>query len=148
MAKRIVRLNVQQLDPGLALPVTAHEGDAGVDLYASQDATITHGGGRIVMPTGIAIALPIGYVGLVVPRSGLALNHGVTLVNTPGVIDSGYRGELKVVMINTDPIDDYVVARGDRIAQLLVHQIESVEWVPVDRLDDFDRGGGFGHSGR
>jgi dUTP pyrophosphatase len=126
----------------------AHEGDAGVDLYAREEATIRAGGGRILMPTGIAIALPVGYVGLVVPRSGLALKHGITLVNTPGVIDSGYRGELKVVMINTDPLEAYSVARGDRIAQLLVQQIETVVWQQVDQLDDFDRGGGFGHSGR
>lgn len=148
MTKRTVRLEVQRLDDGLPLPTTAHEGDAGVDLYARQDATIPAGGGRLVMPTGIAIALPLGYAGLVVPRSGLALKHGVTLVNTPGVIDSGYRGELKVVMINTDPVADYAVVRGDRIAQLLVQPIETVEWIQVDRLDDFDRGGGFGHSGR
>ena len=148
MTKRTVRLEVQRLDDGLPLPATAHEGDAGVDLYARQDATIPAGGGRLVMPTGIAIALPLGYAGLVVPRSGLALKHGVTLVNTPGVIDSGYRGELKVVMINTDPVADYAVVRGDRIAQLLVQPIETVEWIQVDRLDDFDRGGGFGHSGR
>ena len=148
MTKRTVRLEVQRLDDGLPLPTTAHEGDAGVDLYARQDATIPAGGGRLVMPTGIAIALPLGYAGLVVPRSGLALKHGVTLVNTPGVIDSGYRGELKVVMINTDPVADYDVVRGDRIAQLLVQPIETVEWIQVDQLDDFDRGGGFGHSGR
>jgi dUTP pyrophosphatase len=148
VTKRTVRLEVQRLDDGLPLPATAHEGDAGVDLYARQDATIPAGGGRLVMPTGIAIALPLGYAGLVVPRSGLALKHGVTLVNTPGVIDSGYRGELKVVMINTDPVADYAVVRGDRIAQLLVQPIETVEWIQVDRLDDFDRGGGFGHSGR
>ncbi len=148
MTKRSVRVEVQRLDHGLPLPVVAHEGDAGVDLYAREEATIRAGGGRILMPTGIAIALPVGYVGLVVPRSGLALKHGITLVNTPGVIDSGYRGELKVVMINTDPLEAYSVARGDRIAQLLVQQIETVVWQQVDQLDDFDRGGGFGHSGR
>jgi len=148
VTKRSVRVEVQRLDHGLPLPVVAHEGDAGVDLYAREEATIRAGGGRILMPTGIAIALPVGYVGLVVPRSGLALKHGITLVNTPGVIDSGYRGELKVVMINTDPLEAYSVARGDRIAQLLVQQIETVVWQQVDQLDDFDRGGGFGHSGR
>ena len=83
-----------------------------------------------------------------VPRSGLALKHGITLVNTPGIIDSGYRGELKVVMINTDPVADYVVARGDRVAQLLIQQIETVQWEEVDQLSGVDRGGGFGHSGR
>jgi dUTP pyrophosphatase len=83
-----------------------------------------------------------------VPRSGLALKHGITLVNTPGIIDSGYRGELKVVMINTDPVADYVVSRGDRVAQLLIQQIETVQWEEVDQLSGEDRGGGFGHSGR
>jgi len=141
-------MQIRRLDDDLPLPGTAHEGDAGVDLYAREDATIRAAGGRILMPTGVAIALPLGHVGLVVPRSGLALKHGVTLVNTPGIIDSGYRGELKVVMINTDPTTDYVVTRGDRVAQLLVQPIESIEWEVVDELDDFDRGGGFGHSGR
>jgi dUTP pyrophosphatase len=100
------------------------------------------------MPTGLAVAIPLGYAGLVVPRSGLALKHGITLVNTPGIIDSGYRGELKVVMINTDPVADYVVSRGDRVAQLLIQQIETVQWEEVDQLSGDDRGGGFGHSGR
>jgi dUTP pyrophosphatase len=100
------------------------------------------------MPTGLAVAIPLGYAGLVVPRSGLALKHGITLVNTPGIIDSGYRGELKVVMINTDPVADYVVTRGDRVAQLLIQQIETVQWEEVDQLSGEDRGGGFGHSGR
>jgi dUTP pyrophosphatase len=148
VAKRTVRVKIRRLDDGLPLPGTARLGDAGVDLYAREDATIASGGGRIMMPTGIAIALPLGYAGLVVPRSGLALKHGVSLVNTPGIIDSGYRGELKVVMINTDPAADYVIARGDRVAQLLVQPVEEIEWEQVDELDDFDRGGGFGHSGR
>ena len=100
------------------------------------------------MPTGLAIAIPLGFAGFVVPRSGLALKHGVTLVNTPGIIDSGYRGELKVVMINTDPTVDYLVTRGDRIAQILIQRIETIDWNVVDSLDGEDRGGGFGHSGR
>jgi dUTP pyrophosphatase len=100
------------------------------------------------MHTGLAIAIPLGFAGFVVPRSGLALKHGITLVNTPGIIDSGYRGELKVVMINTDPTVDYLVTRGDRIAQLLIQRIETIEWNEVDSLDGEDRGGGFGHSGR
>ena len=148
MTKSSIRVAVQRLDPTLALPVAAHAGDAGVDLYAREDATIAAGGGRILMPTGLAVAIPLGYAGLVVPRSGLALKHGITLVNTPGIIDSGYRGELKVVMINTDPAADYVVSRGDRVAQLLIQQIESVQWEEVDQLSGEDRGGGFGHSGR
>jgi dUTP pyrophosphatase len=148
MTKSSIRVAVQRLDPTLALPATAHAGDAGVDLYAREDATIAAGGGRILMPTGLAVAIPLGYAGLVVPRSGLALKHGITLVNTPGIIDSSYRGELKVVMINTDPVADYVVSRGDRVAQLLIQQIETVQWEEVDQLSGEDRGGGFGHSGR
>ena len=139
---------VQRLDPDLPLPATAHNGDAGVDLYARENATITARGGRILMPTGLAIAIPLGFAGFVVPRSGLALKHGITLVNTPGIIDSGYRGELKVVMINTDPTVDYLVTRGDRIAQILIQRIETIDWNVVDNLDGEDRGGGFGHSGR
>ena len=139
---------VQRLDPDLPLPATARNGDAGVDLYARENATIPAKGGRILMPTGLAIAIPLGFAGFVVPRSGLALKHGITLVNTPGIIDSGYRGELKVVMINTDPTVDYLVTRGDRIAQLLIQRIETIDWNVVDNLDGEDRGGGFGHSGR
>jgi dUTP pyrophosphatase len=139
---------VQRLDPDLPLPATAHNGDAGVDLYARENATIPAKGGRILMPTGLAIAIPLGFAGFVVPRSGLALKHGITLVNTPGIIDSGYRGELKVVMINTDPTVDYLVTRGDRIAQILIQRIETIDWNVVDNLDGEDRGGGFGHSGR
>ena len=139
---------VQRLDPDLPLPATARNGDAGVDLHARENALITANGGRVLMPTGLAIAIPLGFAGFVVPRSGLALKHGITLVNTPGIIDSGYRGELKVVMINTDPTADYVVTRGDRIAQLLIQRIETIDWNVVDNLDGEDRGGGFGHSGR
>ena len=144
----MVRIAVRQLDPELPLPVMAHVGDAGVDLYARQDAVIAPAGGRVLVPTGIAIAIPDGYVGLVVPRSGLAIKHGVTLVNTPGIIDSGYRGELQAVMINTDPTISYSVKRGDRIAQLMIQRMETVTWNVVDELDGDDRGGGFGHSGR
>jgi dUTP pyrophosphatase len=148
MTKSVVTVEVLRLDPDLPLPTTAHVGDAGVDLHAREDAVVVARGGRILMPTGISIALPIGCVGYVMPRSGLALKHGVTLLNSPGVIDSGYRGELKVVLVNLDPTDDYVVSRGDRIAQLVVQRIETVEWREVASLDSFDRGGGFGHSGR
>ena len=148
MTHQPLSVAVQRLDPDLPLPATAHNGDAGVDLYARENATIPAKGGRILMPTGLAIAIPLGFAGFVVPRSGLALKHGITLVNTPGIIDSGYRGELKVVMINTDPTVDYVVTRGDRIAQLLIQRIETIDWNVVDNLDGEDRGGGFGHSGR
>ena len=148
MTHQPLSVAVQRLDPDLPLPATAHNGDAGVDLYARENATIPAKGGRILMPTGLAIAIPLGFAGFVVPRSGLALKHGITLVNTPGIIDSGYRGELKVVMINTDPTVDYLVTRGDRIAQILIQRIETIDWTVVDRLDGEDRGGGFGHSGR
>ncbi|MEK7410528.1 MAG: dUTP diphosphatase [Actinomycetota bacterium] len=144
----MVQIAIRQMDPELPLPGMAHPGDAGVDLYSRQDILIAPAGGRVLVPTGIAIAVPDGYVGLVVPRSGLAIKHGVTLVNTPGIIDSGYRGELQVVMINTDPAIPYSVKRGDRIAQLLIQRMESVAWLVVDELDGVDRGGGFGHSGR
>ena len=105
-------------------------------------------GGRVLVPTGVAVAIPRGYIGMVLPRSGLALKHGISLVNTPGIIDAAYRGELQVIMINHDPKIDYRVTRGDRIAQLIVQAIGNVEWSVVEELDDNDRGGGFGHSGR
>jgi dUTP pyrophosphatase len=139
---------VVRLDPDLPLPQYAHPGDAGLDLIAREDAVVPAGGGRVLVPTGIAIAIPPGHAGLVVPRSGLALRHGISLVNTPGVIDSAYRGEVQVVLLNTDPADDYQVHRGDRIAQLVVQRVEEVGWREVERLDGDDRGGGFGHSGR
>lgn len=139
---------IVRLDPELPLPAYAHEGDAGLDLYAREDATIRAGGGRALVPTGISIAIPPGHGGFVLPRSGLALKHGISVVNAPGLIDAAYRGEIKVVLLNTDPADDYSVARGDRIAQLVIQRVEQVEWNVVDDLDGVDRGGGFGHSGR
>jgi len=148
MSKSEIGVQIQRLDPDLPLPVPAHLGDAGLDLYAREDAIIPARGGRLLMPTGVAVAIPHGYMGLAVPRSGLALKHGITLVNTPGIIDSGYRGELKVVMINTDPEHDYEVKRGDRVAQLIISRYDNVTWTEVAELGGFDRGGGFGHSGR
>ena len=148
MSKSEIGVQIQRLDPDLPLPVPAHLGDAGLDLYAREDAVIPARGGRLLMPTGVAVAIPHGYMGLAVPRSGLALKHGITLVNTPGIIDSGYRGELKVVMINTDPERDYEVKRGDRVAQLIISRYDNVTWTEVNELSGFDRGGGFGHSGR
>ena len=147
MSKSEIGVQIQRLDPDLPLPVPAHLGDAGLDLYAREDAVIPARGGRLLMPTGVAVAIPHGYMGLAVPRSGLALKHGITLVNTPGIIDSGYRGELKVVMINTDPELDYEVKRGDRVAQLIISRYDNVTWTEVSELSGFDRGGGFGHSG-
>ena len=139
---------IVRLDPELPLPSRAHPDDAGLDLHARADALLSAGGGRALVPTGVAVAIPRGHMGIVVPRSGLALKHGISLVNTPGIIDAAYRGELQVIMINHDPTSDYQVRRGDRIAQLIVQAIAAVEWTPVEALDDNDRGGGFGHSGR
>ena len=138
---------IVQLDPELPLPRYAHDGDAGLDLYAAEAATLTAGGGRVLVPTGISIAIPKGHGGFVLPRSGLALKHGISVVNAPGLIDAAYRGEIKVVLVNTDPTSDYEIARGDRIAQLVVQRVEQVEWQVTDALDGVDRGGGFGHSG-
>lgn len=145
------RLPIHQIDPGLPLPRYAHDGDAGADLYARQDSTIAACGGRGLVPTGIIVAIPKGYAGFIQPRSGLALKHGVTCLNSPGLIDSGYRGELKVLLINTDPNNDYDLFRGDRIAQLVIQKVEMATFEPMD-LDDLPRAdrasGGFGHSGR
>jgi dUTP pyrophosphatase len=143
-----LRIDIVRLDPDLPLPSYARPGDAGLDLCARADALVPARGGRVLVPTGIAVAIPEGWVGLVVPRSGLALRHGVALANTPGVIDSGYRGELQAIVLNLDPESDYQVRRGDRIAQLLVQRVERVTWNVVDELRGEDRGGGFGHSGR
>ena len=144
----MLEINVVRLDKDLPLPAYAREGDAGIDLLAREDAVIPHGGGRVLVPTGLSIAIPVGYAGFVLPRSGLALKHGLSAANSPGLIDSGYRGELKVIMLNTDPNEDYQVRRGDRIAQLVIQRVEEVRWTEVDELDGSDRGGGFGHSGR
>jgi dUTP pyrophosphatase len=141
-------IDLVRLDAELPLPAYAHDGDAGLDLFARHDADIAAGGGRTLMPTGISVAIPMGFCGLLMPRSGLALKHGIGIVNAPGLIDSAYRGEIKVVLINTDPSNDYHVSRGDRIAQLVIQRVEQVAWTVVDTLDGVDRGGGFGHSGR
>jgi dUTP pyrophosphatase len=144
-----VSIPIVRLDDGLPLPSYAREGDAGLDLYAREPATLKAGGGRALVPTGVAIALPDGHAGFVQPRSGLAARHGVTCLNTPGLIDAGYRDELRVLLINTDPSADYDVQRGDRIAQLVVQRVEHVALETVDELPQSARGtGGFGHSGR
>ena len=139
---------IVQLDLDLPLPEYAHDGDAGLDLYARESATLAAGGGRALVPTGVSIAIPMGHGGFVLPRSGMAMRHGISVVNAPGLIDAAYRGEIKIVLINTDPETDYEVVRGDRIAQLVIQRVESVAWQVVDSLDGVDRGGGFGHSGR
>lgn len=138
-----------RLDPDLPLPAYSHPGDAGADLVAREEAHLAAGGGRAVVPTGIALALPEGWAGFVQPRSGLALRHGVTCLNTPGLIDAGYRDELKVLLVNTDPVEDFLVLRGSRIAQLVVQRVEQCAFTPVDELPSSVRGlGGFGSTGR
>tara|TARA_B100000530_G_scaffold278561_1_gene191846 strand:+ start:35 stop:472 length:438 start_codon:yes stop_codon:yes gene_type:complete len=145
----VLVIPVQRLNSDLPLPNYAKPGDAGADLIANEEVTLAPGGGRALIGTGIAVAIPRGYAGFVQPRSGLALRHGITCLNSPGLIDSGYRDELKVLLINTDPSEPYEVHRGDRIAQLVIQKVEEVAWEESDELDDTERGlGGFGHSGR
>jgi len=142
-------LPLVRLDADLAVPAYARAGDAGADLVARQDTTLVAAGGRALVPTGVAVAIPSGWAGFVLPRSGLALRHGVTCLNTPGLIDAGYRDELLVLLVNTDPTEDYRVQRGDRIAQLLIMRVEQARFDLVDDLPGSDRGrGGFGHTGR
>lgn len=143
-----MQIRVTRLDPDLPLPRQQHTDDAGFDLHAREDVILAPAGGRALVPTGLAVAIPPGYAGFVLPRSGLALQHGVTCLNTPGLIDPLYRGELKVLLVNTDPSEAYTVSRGDRIAQLVVHQVEAVEWLEVDELDATSRDTfGFGSTG-
>jgi dUTP pyrophosphatase len=145
----VVDIPLRQLDPDLPIPAYAREGDAGADLAAAQDAVLAPRGGRALIPTGVAVAIPMGYAGFVLPRSGLALKHGVTCLNTPGLIDAGYRDELRVLLVNTDPTEAYHVRRGDRIAQLVIQAVAQADFTTVDELAPSDRGQrGFGHSGR
>ena len=144
----MVDVPVVRLDPDLPLPSYARAGDAGADLVAREDAVLEAGGGRVLVPTGIAVAIPDGYAGFVQPRSGLALRHGVTCLNTPGLIDAGYRDEVKVLLVNTDPSVPYRVRRGDRIAQLVLQRVDHARFAPVDDLAPSERGtGGFGSTG-
>jgi dUTP pyrophosphatase len=145
----VLDIPVVVLDPGLPLPAYARPGDAGADLVAREGAIVPAGGGRALIPTGISLAIPDGYAGFVQPRSGLAWRHGITLANSPGLIDAGYRDELAVIVINTDPQSDFEVRRGDRIAQLVIQRVEHAAFVPVVELPASERGlGGFGHTGR
>ena len=140
---------IKMLDDDAVLPSFANAGDAGCDLVAVEKCELAAAGGRALVKTGLSIAIPEGYAGFVFPRSGLASKHGVTCANAPGLIDSGYRGELKVALVNLDPHDDYVVHKGDRIAQLVVVRVEGSQFVAVDELPAAARGeGGFGSSGR
>ena len=143
----MVRIPVTRLDPGLPLPSYAHPGDAGADLHAAVETRLEPGE-RALVPTGIALALPEGYVGLVHPRSGLAARHGISIVNAPGTIDAGYRGEVQVCLVNTDRREPFVVRRGDRIAQLVVQRCETATFVETDDLGGSVRGdGGYGSTG-
>ena len=142
-----MRLQIVRLDKDLPLPAYAHAGDAGMDLYAAADVTLQPGN-RALVPTGIALAIPLGYAGFVQPRSGQAVRQGLSLVNTPGLIDSHYRGEIKVIAINLDPTEPIEIRRGDKIAQLVVQPVSYAVLVEVDKLDETGRGeGGFGSTG-
>ena len=143
----MTRVSLQRLDPDVPLPAYSHPGDAGADLVTTVDVTIAPGE-RALVPTGIAIALPVGMAAFVHPRSGLALRHGLSIVNTPGTIDAGYRGEIKVLLINHDASTPVQLSRGDRIAQLVIQRIEHVTFDDVDVLPDSVRGaGGYGSTG-
>ena len=138
---------VMRLADNAVLPKYAYEGDAGVDLRATEAMTLQPFE-RAAVPTGVALALPQGCAGYVIPRSGLALKHGISVVNAPGLIDSGYRGEIKVILVNLDPKEPFEINVGDRIAQLVVAQVEHVQWQECESLDETERGaGGFGSSG-
>lgn len=142
-----VPVQVRRLDPDLPLPAYAHPGDAGADLVAADDVEIPPGG-RVMVRTGVAIALPVGYVGLVHPRSGLAVRLGVTVLNAPGTVDAGYRGEIMVNLVNHDRVTTAKISRGDRIAQLVVQRVERAHFHVVDELPDSLRGiGGHGSTG-
>ncbi len=143
-----IEVQIQRLDKDVELPRYARPGDAGLDLRASQDVDLAPGK-RAMVPTGLAIALPDGYAGFVQPRSGLAAREGLSIVNTPGLIDSGYRGELKIILINTDDENAIHIKRGERIAQLVIQKVPAVHLVEVDELDASERGAaGFGSTGK
>lgn len=142
-----IEMPTQKLSESAVVPKNAYNGDAGYDLHATEDVTLKPFQ-RALIPTGLAIQIPDGYAGFVLPRSGLALKQGLSLVNAPGLIDSNYRGELKAIAINLDPQNDIEVKKGDRIAQLVIMRVESINFVEVDELDSSERGaGGFGSSG-
>lgn len=144
----MIELQIKLLDEDLPMPRYQHEGDAGLDL-ASRVDFVLEPGERAMIPTGIAVAIPRGYAGFVLPRSGLASRHGISLVNSPGLVDSGYRGEMAIIMINTDKREAFHIKRGDRIAQLVIQKVVEATTVRVDELDATSRGeGGFGSTGR
>ena len=140
-------VEIVRLDRDLPLPAYAHPGDAGADLQTTVDVTLAPGE-RALVPTGISLALPEGFVALIHPRSGLASRHGLSIVNTPGTVDAGYRGEIKVLLVNHDRLAPVTLRRGDRIAQLLIQRFERARFVEVDALPDSQRGaGGYGSTG-
>jgi dUTP pyrophosphatase len=142
-----LQVQVKMLDDGLELPSYAHPGDAGADLRAREDVVLQPGERKLV-PTGVAIALPQGFVALIHPRSGLATKHGLTIVNAPGTVDAGYRGEISVTLLNTDAREAIALRRGDRIAQMVIQRVEYARFVPVNELSGSVRGaGGFGSTG-
>ncbi len=142
-----ITVPIHRIDPELPLPSYAHDGDAGLDLYSSQTVTLDPME-RVLIGTGIAVAIPVGYAGFVQPRSGLALHAGLTLVNTPGLIDSHYRGEIKLIAINLDPSTPIHIVRGDKVAQLVIQRVERASLVETETLDATERGErGFGSSG-
>ena len=142
-----INLNITRLDPTVELPSYAYQGDAGLDLRSNEDVVLAPFERRLI-PTGLAIAIPDGYAGFVQPRSGMALKQGLSMANTPGLIDAHYRGELKICAVNLDPEHEIVIKRGERIAQLVIQQVPIANLIEVDKLDETDRGtGGFGSSG-
>jgi|SRR5664280_471904 len=144
-----MEIQVKVLHPDATIPSYANEGDAGCDLVAVESCVLQAGGGRAMVPTGFAVAIPEGHGGFVLPRSGLAAKHGVTCINAPGLIDAGYRGEVMIALVNLDPTTDYEVRKGDRIAQLVVLPVPSAHFRTVEELPAARRGaGGFGSSGR
>lgn len=142
-----VTVRFVKLDPGVPTPALAHRGDAGYDLTSAEDLVL-EAGARAVVPTGLAVSIPEGYAGFVQPRSGLAARHGISIVNTPGLIDSHYRGEVKVVLVNLDPASPFHISRGDKICQIVFQKVEEVLFEQVENLDETGRGeGGFGSTG-
>lgn len=147
MSDNAITVPIKRLDPSVELPSYAYAGDAGLDLRASESVVLKPLERRLIS-TGLAVAIPDGYAGFVQPRSGLALRKGLSMANTPGLIDAHYRGELKVCAVNLDPREDIVIERGERIAQLVIQRVPVVSLVEVEELDETDRGaGGFGSSG-
>jgi len=142
-----MKLKIKILDKDIPSPKFAHEGDAGLDLYSTIDYLLKPFERKLV-PTGIKVEIPEGYAGFVQPRSGLAINHGISLVNTPGLIDSGYRGEIKAILVNLDPVENFEIRRGDKICQMVIMKVENTQIIFIDELNDSDRGeGGFGSTG-